>query len=137
MIIRELKKEDNIQLNSLVGQLINKPANVDIEKLISDSNCKSVAIENNNKLIGVGFLIIHQVPSKGFVGRIEEIVVDEKYRGKGLGRKIMEELLVLAKDNNLKRIGLTSNPKRVAARKLYESLGFKIYNTGIFYLDLE
>jgi ribosomal protein S18 acetylase RimI-like enzyme len=60
------------------------------------------------------------------------VIVDEKYRGKGLGRKILQELERQSRENNAKLITLTSNPARVPAHRLYESEGFEKRDTGFY-----
>lgn len=55
------------------------------------------------------------------------IIVDEKYRGKGVGTKLMEELIKLAKEQfKLEMMHLEVYDKNPAIR-LYERLGFKKY----------
>jgi ribosomal protein S18 acetylase RimI-like enzyme len=76
------------------------------------------------------------VPCRGYIGKIEDMIIDEKYRGQGLGRMLMEELIKIAKKKKAKKINLTSRSQRVEARKLYESLGFELIDTGVFKLDL-
>ena len=68
--------------------------------------------------------------------RIENVVVDERMRGRGLGREIMEKTLDALRAMNVSHIELTSHPSRVAARALYRSLGFKPRKTGVFELRL-
>ena len=46
--------------------------------------------------------------------------------------KLMEELLAIAKSRSAKFVSLTSNPKRKAAHKLYEKLGFVKVKTNMF-----
>lgn len=67
---------------------------------------------------------------------IEDVIVDEAYRGKGLGRQLLKAALeyVKATDKN-SSIFLTSNPSRVAARNLYISEGFEEYKTGVFRIN--
>ena len=61
-------------------------------------------------------------------------MVDERFRGRGLGRKIMEITLAAMRKAGVASIELTSHPSRVAARALYRSLGFKPRKTGVFEL---
>lgn len=135
MKVRSLKKEDGNELAHLFNQLTKKPT-LDIDQIIGDPNCTSVAVEISGKLIGVGFLVTHLVPCKGYVGKIEDVVVDQEQREKGLGKIIMNELIETAKEKKLKFLNLTSNPSRIPARKLYESLGFKLRDTGLFSMEL-
>lgn len=55
------------------------------------------------------------------------IIVDEKYRGKGVGTKLLQELILLAKERfKLELIHLEVYEGNPAIR-LYERLGFKQY----------
>lgn len=133
---RELKQEDEAHVLELMRQLTKAEINFDIQTAIADDKCHCLVVEYENRVIGFGALIVHLVPVRGYVGKIEDIVIHEEFRGKGLGRKLMQELLSIGKKKNLKLIDLTSNPSRIPARKLYESLGFELRDTGVFRLSL-
>ena len=60
---------------------------------------------------------------------IDNIFVEENYRRKGIGNKLLIELINLAKNRNKNEIILEVNDKNEAAIKLYEKNGFK--NIGI------
>ncbi len=109
----------------------------DEDELISDKNCNCIVIEKDGEVAGFASLITYRVPTKGVIGKIEDVIVDEKYRGQGIGRGVMEKLIEIAKEKNIFLIELTSKPQRTSARKLYESLGFEIYDTGVFRLKLK
>lgn len=60
---------------------------------------------------------------------VEFIALDEKFRGLGIGTKLMEELLKYAQENRYEVISLlvvSSNPR---AKELYKKLGFQ--ETGV------
>lgn len=66
-------------------------------------------------------------------GIIDDVVVHGDYRGYSLGRLLTEALIGSAKTLGLKKIILSSNPdnpKRAAARHLYQSLGFAPSTNG-------
>lgn len=134
--IRKMKITDEKNLRKILKQLTSHEIKLNVKSLIKDRNIHCMVLEHEEEVIGFGSLVIHQVPTKGFVARIEDVIVNENHRGKGHGRKIMEELIKIAKKKKIKVINLTSNPKRVEARKLYESLGFEILETGVFKLEL-
>ena len=94
-------------------------------------------MEDDGRIIGFAALIVHPVPTKGLVARVEDVVLDKEYRGRGLGKKIMEDLIEIAKSLKIQIIILTSNPKRIPARNLYESLGFNLIDTGVFLLKID
>lgn len=88
------------------------------------------------QLIGTATLVVYKIPS-GIGALIEDFVVNEKYRGLGVGKKIIQHLIEYCGEKGIKYIHLTSNPQRIAANKLYRSLGFKQKETGLYYLEIE
>lgn len=134
--IRKLKTKDEKELKRLLKQLTDKKIKLDIKSLIRDKNIHCLILENKDGAIGFGSLTFYQVPSKGYVARIEDVIIRKDHRGKGYGRKMTENLILIAKKKKIKLINLTSNPKRIEARKLYESMGFELVNTGLFKLEL-
>lgn len=136
---RVLQKGDKEKLLPVFQQLstLFDYREFDEEAIINDSNCNCIIVEKAGIVAGCATLITYRVPTKGIVGRIEDVIIDEKYRGQGLGRGVMEKLIAIAKEKSIRLIDLTSNPKRTTARKLYESLGFESYDTGVFRLKLK
>jgi glucosamine-phosphate N-acetyltransferase len=60
----------------------------------------------------------------GTLGVIDELVVDQQYRGKGIGKSLIEHMTEVALQNRCKRIELDSSFHRVEAHQFYEHLGF-------------
>ena len=81
-------------------------------------------IYDGEKLIGLGFIFPRQTLSRR-QAIVEDMIVDNEYRGRGYGSKMLLELIDWAKKNKMDMIELTSNPvTRLAANKLYEKHGF-------------
>ena len=59
---------------------------------------------------------------------IAEIAVDEKFRGRGIGRKIILDAIDYAKAKNYRRVILDADFRNSSAKSLYEKLGFKVFN---------
>jgi N-acetylglutamate synthase-like GNAT family acetyltransferase len=135
-IFRNLKDKDERELLELFKQLTTHEIKFSAEACISDSTLRCLVVEENGRVVGFGALAIYRVPTKGLVGRVEDIVVDQKLRKRGFGRELVTRLLQLAKHNHVQSVSLTSSPHRVEARKLYESLGFKMKDTGVFERNL-
>lgn len=140
--IRKLRKKDREHIIELFNQLVSKPEkfnyfkDLNIDLMIRDRNCHCVVVEHNKKVIGFGSIIVFLTPVHGHKGRIEDIIIHKDHRGQGLGKKLVEELISIAKNKNIRNIHLTSNPSREAARNLYKTLGFEQYDTGVFVLDI-
>lgn len=59
---------------------------------------------------------------------IDAICVDERYRGKGIGTKILESIKEIAKTKGCTDLYLTVNQENENAIKVYEKFGFKVKN---------
>ena len=65
------------------------------------------------------------------LAEIHDVVTEDAYRGKGIGRQMMEQLLRHARRSATYfqksiQISLTSHPSRIVANELYVKLGFKL-----------
>jgi ribosomal protein S18 acetylase RimI-like enzyme len=61
-------------------------------------------------------------------GRVWGVFVAPAFRGQGLGRAVMNKLIAEVRSiDGLEQLDLTVAETQVAARKLYESLGFGVY----------
>ena len=126
------------QLNHLLSQLTTNftPHTQDsFIKFLSQPHLYQIGAFDNQTLVGLASLfIIQKIEIK--TGLIEGVVVDKDYRNQGIGTKLMYHLITRAKKLNLHHIDLTSNPKRLAANKLYIKLGFFQRNTNVYRLVL-
>jgi glucosamine-phosphate N-acetyltransferase len=61
----------------------------------------------------------------GLIGWIDELVVDHKARGKGVGRKLLDRLAALAREKGCRAMELDSAFHRIDAHAFYEKLGFE------------
>ena len=66
-----------------------------------------------------------------------DVVIDTVQRGNGFGRKLIEHAIGYCKEAGLGTVYLTSNPKRVAANTLYQSVGFTRKETNMYKMDLK
>lgn len=89
----------------------------------------------NEEIAGMATLSLCPLPS-GTKAWIEDVVVDEPFRGKGLGRQLIEHLVDEARRLQADSVNLTSRPERLAANRLYRSLGFVQRETNVYKLAL-
>ena len=95
------------------------------QKTINASGIKLFA-EDNGKEIAHAYLYLlrndlHEEP----FGFMEDVFVDENFRSQGLGTKLVEELIKVAKENNCYKLSGTSRYARPKVHELYMHLGFK------------
>ena len=76
-----------------------------------------------NEIIGLATLLLYRVPT-GLRGYIEDVIVDERGRGRRIGEALTQACLEAAQQAGAPYVGLTSNPARVAANQLYQKMGF-------------
>ncbi len=74
-----------------------------------------------------GYMVICFGYSLEFGGRdafVDEIYLDERFRGRGLGRQALEFMMVEARRLGIKALHLEVDAKNAPAQRLYDSLGF-------------
>ncbi len=67
---------------------------------------------------------------------VDYVCVSSKYRRLGLGRKLLEEVYKIARENKAIYIQLTSSRYREAAHKLYLNCGYVKRDSDIFRKDI-
>ena len=101
--------------------------------LVSDASTLLTArIETTGQIVGMLTLIVYRVPT-GVRARIEDVVVDESMRGRGIAIQLVERALEIAREKGADGVALTSNPKREAANRLYQKVGFKKWETNVYF----
>jgi len=88
----------------------------DINVIVRDSFC-FVAAFINGKIIGCGRAISDGISD----AYIQDVVVDEKLRGNGIGAKIIEHIVLYLRKKNIYWIGLIAQP---GTENFYKRLGF-------------
>lgn len=86
----------------------------------------------------IGMLTVGMYASPtGTKAWIEDVVVEAELRGGGLGRALVEHAIGYCREVGIDTMYLTSNPKRVAANALYQSVGFGRKETNMYKMDLK
>lgn len=124
------------QVDSLLHMLSPKSQPVEsirLKSLIKEGRLHLFICRDDNASI-IGMLTLTCCPT---LARdkywIEDVIVDEAFRGQGAGRALLRAAVEYARQElKASCIYLTSNPSRVQARALYRSEGFEEYETGVF-----
>jgi ribosomal protein S18 acetylase RimI-like enzyme len=85
-------------------------------------------------IVGILTLIVYRVPT-GVHARIEDVIVNEAMRGNGIGGALIRHALSMAREAGADGVALTSNPRREAANRLYQRLGFKLWKTNLYFYE--
>ncbi len=140
--VRDVDDELVIAFAHLIPQLSRSSPPPDAETLqvIASSEASTILIardeERNGAIVGSMTLAMFRIPT-GLRAWIEDVVVDESARGKGVGRKLNERAIEIARDAGAKTIDLTSRPSREAANRLYQRLGFVARETNVYRYSME
>lgn len=120
--------------NRLIPQLSSSNPPPDREFLASivksEASHLLLAVEDD-VIYGSLTLVIFPIPT-AIRAWIEDVVVDENARGKGVGAALNNAALAMAKDFGAATVDLTSRPSREAANRLYQRLGFKARETNVY-----
>ena len=120
--IKSLDKSHSSDVVSILIDSFSKNYDKEINESIfsSDEVDGIVAIEEGNVLGYASIHYIKKITRKS--GIIEDVVVKENQRGKGIGKLLVKNLIEKAKKNNCDKIILSSSEKNL---KFYEKLGFQ------------
>jgi ribosomal protein S18 acetylase RimI-like enzyme len=94
-----------------------------------------VALDDTGAIVGSLTLVLFRIPT-AIRAWIEDVVVDESARGRGVGEALNREALRVAADAGARTVDLTSRPSREAANRLYQRLGFKERDTNVYRIEL-
>lgn len=136
--LRKVTARTVADVNVLLHQLKEHPRRLTaagLKRIVASSGVELWATQDGKRITGMALLLFLSIPTADYV-RVEDVVVDEVYRGKGLGKRLMRHLIARARKRKAQFVGLNSNPSRVAANRLYKKLGFKLRKTNAYRLQL-
>jgi len=102
-----------------------------LQKLTNSECTRLYVAKEDDTIFGMLSLVVFSIPT-GTKAWIEDVVVDERARGKGVGKELMNHALNVAKELGAKSADLTSRPSREAANKLYQAIGFEGRETNVY-----
>jgi ribosomal protein S18 acetylase RimI-like enzyme len=146
VIIREAKKSDlnqikemnwnffNFYLDNKFDDLMKRSEKARIwgrrfiDRTFKNKNWKYFVAEDNKKLVGfINGKVDNCYPIYGENkhGVIWLVYVDESYRNKGIGKKLVNKLITWLKKKKIKFVETSVSPLNKISQKMLESLGFK------------
>ncbi len=103
-----------------------------------NSEATGIRISATDNGIEVGrayiYLMYNDLHAQPF-GLMEDVYVDEAYRGKGVGSELVKQVIELAKAANCYKLIATSRTSRPKVHELYQRLGFTQHGVE-FRIDL-
>jgi len=135
LLIRESTHDDIPSILNLLYDL-DRPKPIDDNEVgifknkfsnyFLDSQKNIIIAQQDEKIVGVVSIIylqrLNRVKTEMY---IPELIVTEKLRYLGIGKKLIQYCMELAKKKNCYRLRLESGNSRKESHKFYESMGFE------------
>jgi len=120
-------------IRALLPQLTEARTPPTLEELqeVVSNQALLVARDEDGSILGTLTFVLYRVAS-GVKGRIEDVIVDESARGKGVGEALVREGMRRANEAGVLMLELSSMPYRQAANRLYKRLGFVRKPTNVY-----
>jgi len=106
-----------------------------LQRLVASPDSHLYVVRDKGHVIASACLCVGYT-TEFTLGFVEAVVVSQQYRGRNLGRSLMEHLIAEARKMGVESLHLTSNPRREAANALYRKLGFEGYDTNVYHMNL-
>ena len=102
-----------------------------LKEIVQSTHVHLFIAREGTDVLGMLSLVVFPIPT-GIRAWVEDVVVDESARGKGVGRALSEYALQAASEKGALTVDLTSRPSRVAANQLYQKVGFQLRETNVY-----
>lgn len=133
LVFKEIHKDDFDSVSEIYSQGLNTGI-ATFETEVPDwekwnvkfhSNCRILA-ELNNEV--AGFAVLSPVSNREVYKGVAEVTiyVKDKHRGKGIGKKLLEELISQSEHNGYWSLQASIFPQNIASIKIHQNCGFRL-----------
>lgn len=125
--IRKLNKIDQEWIKNLFIKNWGSDFIISRGKIHKPENLEGFIVEENGEKFGLATINIEN-------NEMELVTIDSLKQGKGIGKMLLEKVINLAKEKNLKRVWLITTNDNLNALKFYQKNGFhlvKVYPNAI------
>jgi ribosomal protein S18 acetylase RimI-like enzyme len=133
-IVTEVTDELLEAWTTLLPQLSSSAAPLNrshLEEIIESPAVTLFVARADGVIAGSLSLVVFRIPD-GVRAWIESVVVDNAFRGRGIGEQLSRRAVEHAQLLGAKSIDLTSRPSREAANRLYKKIGFEQRETNVY-----
>lgn len=97
-----------------------------LQLLLDSADGHCVVAEGQGAVIGMATLqVLISTAEGGRVGLVEDVIVDQKFRGRGVGTALLDHLQQWAKEHDLSRLQLAADRDNSAALEFYARNGWE------------
>ena len=112
------------------------PTADELSELVGAADTVLFVARFDGRIVGSLTLALYRIPT-GLKAWIEDVVVDDEARGNGIGEALSRAAVDEARRRGAKHVSLTSRPHRESANRLYQGIGFELYDTNVYRHTLE
>jgi len=124
-IVQDLSQEDAERLAALLPQVVSTvdgDPKTNLKNVVEGDSSDILVIRADTGEIAASLVINLLQKAAGQEGRLNDVVVDEAFRGQGLGRLLCEAALEEMRAAGAYKAEWSSRPQRIAANALYQSM---------------
>lgn len=142
-MIRRAADSDIVQMTHLLSELfsIEDDFTIDTEKqsrglklLLETPNAIVLVVQEGECVIALATLQTLVSTAMGErVGLIEDVIVQEPHRGRGIGKSLLDALITESEKAGLKRLALGADHRNHNAIAFYQKHGFTASHMGLMY----
>ncbi|MBK6275589.1 MAG: GNAT family N-acetyltransferase [Saprospirales bacterium] len=114
IVIRKAETADLVQVYGLIKELAifenepNEPTNP-LKKFVEEGTCKNpryhvIVADENGTIVGIALYYYGYSTWKGSMIYLDDLVVKETHRKHGIGKRLMDELISIAKEEKIKQV---------------------------------
>jgi GNAT superfamily N-acetyltransferase len=134
MVIRDVQVADIPAVRRLIGQLGYAPEEVEFrdrfERVSRAEGHRIVAAEEDGRVVGVLHVFERPALEKACEAVVQALVVDDEWRGAGIGETLMREAEAWATRRGLASTALYTRIDRDRSRAFYERIGYRLKATS-------
>ena len=129
LLIRDAIEDDHesiyyLNLNGLGYDYSKERTKLRLAQVVESKVCKFLIAECNGIIAGYIHAVDYEVTYSDSMKNVLALVVDERLRGKGIGRALLSAVEAWAKETGSFGIRLNSSMARTEAHKFYEICGY-------------
>ena len=99
-----------------------------ISTQLEDPNKIVLVADDHGDVVGYAYAAVEgydYMALRGPAGVLHDLIVDPKYRGKGVGRLLLGAALEVFRSRSVPRVVLATADRNAAAQRLFASMGFR------------
>ncbi len=112
------------------------PTHEQLEALMADPASTLLLVIDQGAIVGTATVIVYTTPA-WVKARIEDVVVDESVRGRGIGQALVNECISVARNRGASIVELQSARRREVANRLYPRMGFQLRDSNVYRIKLD